>query len=237
MPYMTAARRTSKDHCFCASLASRSGPWPASSAVIRCPGIAWSAGWAGSALWEPPSARRRCPSTYWPTASSRARRPEGLHRHDRRQRVLPGSDRPRRQGATSEGRLPSLQRRGLRCLPQTRSHRQHRWLEGDASGLEVLSTKVVILLCFLHGSLKIHDRAKHLKEVFPEVSRRDWDTYRAALPPEFRTTPALAPASRRPDTSGIVLEKVLDLCGERDRWSIAYRHPGGHRHERHARPI
>ncbi|MGZ3335294.1 MAG: hypothetical protein ACXWOV_08895, partial [Isosphaeraceae bacterium] len=25
------------------------------------------------------------------------------------------------------------------------------------------------------------------------------------------------------------LEKVLDLCGKRDRWSIAYRHPGGHR--------
>ena len=30
-----------------------------------------------------------------------------------------------------------LQRRGLRCLPQIRSQdRQHRWLEGDASGLE-----------------------------------------------------------------------------------------------------
>ena len=29
--------------------------------------------------------------------------------------------------------------------------------------------------------------------------------------------------------TGIVLEKVLDLCGKRDRWSIAYRHPGGHR--------
>ena len=30
--------------------------------------------------------------------------------------------------------------------------------------------------------------------------------------------------------TGIVLEKVLDLCGKREyRWSIAYRHPGGHR--------
>ena len=29
--------------------------------------------------------------------------------------------------------------------------------------------------------------------------------------------------------TGIVLEHVLDLCGKRDRWSIAYRHPGGHR--------
>ena len=29
--------------------------------------------------------------------------------------------------------------------------------------------------------------------------------------------------------TGIVLEHVLDLCGKRDRWSIAYRYPGGHR--------
>jgi len=32
-----------------------------------------------------------------------------------------------------------------------------------------------------------------------------------------------------PTSHGIVLEKVLDLCGKRDRWSIAYRHPDGHR--------
>ena len=36
-PYKHPFTTTSKDHCFCASLASRSGPWPASSAVIRCP--------------------------------------------------------------------------------------------------------------------------------------------------------------------------------------------------------
>jgi len=29
--------------------------------------------------------------------------------------------------------------------------------------------------------------------------------------------------------SGVVREKVLDLCKKRDRWSIAYRHPEGHR--------
>ena len=36
-----------------------------------------------------------------------------------------------------------------------------------------------ILLCFLHGWLKIRDRAKHLKEVFAEVSRRVWNAYHA----------------------------------------------------------
>ena len=102
MPYMTGARRTSKDHCFCASLASRSGPWPASSAVIRCPGIAWSAGRAGSALWEPPSARRRCPSTYWPTSiikGSTARR--STSPRPSATGAAWERNRPRRQGATS----------------------------------------------------------------------------------------------------------------------------------------
>ena len=57
--------------------------------------------------------------------------------------------------------------------------------KGTQAAWKMLFTKVVILLCFLHGWLKIRDRAKHLKEVFAEVSRRVWDTYHAARPPEF----------------------------------------------------
>ena len=88
--------------------------------------------------------------------------------------------------------------------------------------------RVVILLCFLHGWLKIRDRAKHLKEVFAEVSRRVWDTYhtdRRSFAQRLRSLRQWAAGH----LTGIVLEKVLDLCGRRDRWSIAYRHPGGHR--------
>src|SRR5512135_3614184 len=55
-------------HCSCAGLASRPGPRPAPSAATRCPGIAWSAGWAASASWGPPSVRRSCPSISWPTS-------------------------------------------------------------------------------------------------------------------------------------------------------------------------
>ncbi len=90
-------------------------------------------------------------------------------------------------------------------------------------------TKVVILLCFLHGWLKIRDRAKHLKEVFAEVARRVWDTYHA---PDRRSFAQRLRSLRQwaaEHLTGIVLEKVLDLCGKRGRWSIAYRHPGGHR--------
>ena len=80
-------------------------PFWALARVFGCdpiPGIAWSAGWAGSALWEPPSARRRCPSTYWPTSiikgstarSTTSPRPSATGAAWER-------NRPRRQGATS----------------------------------------------------------------------------------------------------------------------------------------
>ena len=110
--------------------------------------------------------------------------------------------------------------------PSTSPSRPHRWLEGDASGLEGVFPTVVILLCFLHAWLKIRDRAEHLKGHFAEVSRRVWEAYHATA-----AAPATAPlsGSGRPDSSGVVLEKVLDLCSKRPRWSLAYLHSGGRR--------
>ena len=67
-----------------------------------------------------------------------ARRPEGLHRHDRRRRMLPGGGAGRDGGdRRPEGRLRGLQGGGPRHHPRVRPQdRQHRRLEGDASGLE-----------------------------------------------------------------------------------------------------
>ena len=75
---------------------------------------------------------------------------------------------------------------------------------------------------------RFRDRAKHLKEVFAEVSRRVWDTFtpdRRSFAQRLRSLRQWAAGH----LTGTVQEKVLDLCGKRDRWSIAYRHPGGHR--------
>jgi hypothetical protein len=94
---------------------------------------------------------------------------------------------------------------------------------------KALFTKVVILLCFLHGWLKIRDRAKHLKETFVEVSRRVWEAYHA---PDRRSFGQRLRWLRKWATDhlkGIVLEAVLSLCQKRDRWSVAYRYPDGHR--------
>lgn len=101
--------------------------------------------------------------------------------------------------------------------------------KGTQAAWKALFPKIVILLCFLHGWLKIRDRAKHLKEVFAEVSRRVWEAYHA---PDRRSFAQRLRSLRQWATknlTGVVLENVLDLCGKRDRWSIAYRHPGGHR--------
>ena len=73
--------------------------------------------------------------------------------------------------------------------------------KGTQAAWKMLFTKVVILLCFLHGWLKIRDRAKHLKEVFAEVSRRVWDTYHAADRRSFAQRLRSRSASGRPDTS------------------------------------
>ena len=72
--------------------------------------------------------------------------------------------------------------------------------KGTQAAWKMLFTKVVILLCFLHGWLKIRDRAKHLKEVFAEVSRRVWDTYHAPDRRSFAQRLRRS-ASGRPDTS------------------------------------
>jgi hypothetical protein len=94
---------------------------------------------------------------------------------------------------------------------------------------KILFPHVILIQCFLHGWLKIRDRAKHLKGQFAEVSRRVWEAYQAPNRRSFsQRLRSLRQWSGR-NLSGIVLETVLDLCQKRDRWSIAYHHPGGHR--------
>jgi hypothetical protein len=111
-------------------------------------------------------------------------------------------------------------------VPQTVS--TDGW-KGTQAAWKALFPKVVILLCFLHAWLKIRDRAKHLKEGFADVSRRVWDAYHASDRRSFAQRLRRLRQWATGHLTGIVLEKVLDLCGKRDRWSIAYHHPDGHR--------
>jgi hypothetical protein len=92
-----------------------------------------------------------------------------------------------------------------------------------------LFPRIAILLCFLHGWLKIRDRAKNLKERFHELSQRVWNAYHAPDRRTFSQRIASLRTWSRKHLEGIVLEKVSDLCDKRDQWKIAYDHPSGHR--------
>jgi cytochrome P450 len=73
-----------------------------------------------------------------------------------------------------------------------------------------------------HAYLKIRDRAKHLKDVFTEISRRVWEAYHA---PDRRCFGQRLRSLRRwasGHLTGVVLEKVQDLCRDPARWSIAW---------------
>jgi hypothetical protein len=101
--------------------------------------------------------------------------------------------------------------------------------KGTKAAWKALFEGVVILQCFLHAWLKVRERGKHLKDEFAEISRRVWEAYHA---PDRRCFGQRLRSLRnwsKGHLSGVVLEKVLDLCKKRDLWSIAYRHPGGHR--------
>jgi hypothetical protein len=101
--------------------------------------------------------------------------------------------------------------------------------KGTKAAWKILFKRIVILQCFLHAYLKVRDRGKHLKDRFAEVSRRVWEAYHA---PDRRCFGQRIRSLRdwaKGNLNGVVLEKVLDLCQKRDRWSIAYRHPDGHR--------
>jgi hypothetical protein len=102
------------------------------------------------------------------------------------------------------------------------------WKWTQAAG-KALFPQVVVLLCFLHAYLKIRDRAKHLKEQFREISRRVWEAYHASDRRRLAQRLRWLGKWAREHLTGVVREEVLDLCAKRQRWSIAYAHPEGHR--------
>lgn len=100
---------------------------------------------------------------------------------------------------------------------------------GTKAAWKALFLSITIVQCFLHAWLKIRDRAKHLEEWFTEISQRVWDAYHAPDRRSFSQRIASLKTWAAKHLSGVVLENVLDLCENRDRWKIAYDHPGCHR--------
>ncbi len=94
------------------------------------------------------------------------------------------------------------------------------------NAFQALFPRITVVLCFLHGFLKIRDRCRKARE----LHRRVWDVYRAATAEEFR---------RRMDGfqqwcatqtwTASVREMLTKLWNRTESYVVAYGHPGCHR--------
>ena len=86
---------------------------------------------------------------------------------------------------------------------------------------------IALVLCFLHGYLKVRDRCRRK---FPELRRRIWDVYRAATGDEFRERmDPLKQWYQQQTFPTKVSEAVQKLCNRTDEYAVSYDHPGCHR--------
>jgi hypothetical protein len=89
-----------------------------------------------------------------------------------------------------------------------------------------LFPSITVILCFLHGFLKIRDRCRKARE----LHRRVWEVYQAATAEEFRRRMSefrqWCGARTWPASVGEMLEK---LWARTESYAAAYAHPGCHR--------
>jgi hypothetical protein len=85
---------------------------------------------------------------------------------------------------------------------------------------------VAVILCILHGFLKIRDRCR--KAV--ELHRQAWEVYRAATAPGFRAAmEAFRQWCAARVWSGPIGEALEKLWGHTEEYALSYSHPGCHR--------
>jgi hypothetical protein len=86
--------------------------------------------------------------------------------------------------------------------------------------------RIAVVLCFLHGFLKIRDRCRKARE----LHRRVWDVYRAATAEEFRRLMNEFQQWCGTQTwTASVREMVTKLGNKTESYAVAYDHPGCHR--------
>jgi hypothetical protein len=86
--------------------------------------------------------------------------------------------------------------------------------------------KIAVVLCFLHGFLKIRDRCRKAHE----LHRRIWDVYRAATAEEFRRLmDEFQQWSEAQTWTASVSEMLTKLWNKTESYVVAYDHPGCHR--------
>lgn len=94
------------------------------------------------------------------------------------------------------------------------------------NALRSLFPAIAVILCFLHGFLKIRDRCRKAWELHTQI----WDVYRAGTGEDFRTRLAAFRAWFAAGTwKTTIVEAVNKLCQRGDEYAVSYDHAGCHR--------
>lgn len=94
------------------------------------------------------------------------------------------------------------------------------------NAFRALFSTVTVILCFLHGFLKIRDRCRKAHE----LHRRVWEVYWADTTEEFSSRmTALSAWCQQGNWSKPILDMVTKLVNRKREYSVAYLHPGCHR--------
>jgi hypothetical protein len=105
-----------------------------------------------------------------------------------------------------------------------------------------LFSSITIILCFLHGFIKIRDRCKRMKAHFSEICQRVWDVYHAADKQAFldKVNDLKTWASTTIE-KGTGLDAILKLCHRAPEFARAFDYPSAYRTsnmiDRHMEPL
>jgi hypothetical protein len=90
---------------------------------------------------------------------------------------------------------------------------------------------VTIIACFLHGFIKVRDRAvKKMRDSFEQASDRIWACYRSGCKRSFaQKIRRLREWAEENMAQGPMKENLLKLCGKSREWQRFYDHPNAYR--------
>lgn len=92
-----------------------------------------------------------------------------------------------------------------------------------------LFSKIIIICCFLHSFIKIRDRCKKFGDLFFKTCEKVWYAYKAKTKRSFCQRIRRLKEWGDENTTGLLKDKLLGLCGKVDSFSKAYDHPECHR--------
>jgi len=96
---------------------------------------------------------------------------------------------------------------------------------------KAIAKKIAIIECFLHGFIKIRDRAvKKLSPVFREISDKVWDCYKAETKRSFsQRMRRIKQWAIKNVPESVMKEKLLELCSNCRKWTKFYDFPKSYR--------